>query len=47
MDISKGLTPDTCPHLQLDRMERMSVYKMNFSSLSQLESSSKVRTAST
>lgn len=36
MDISKGLTPDTCPHLQLDRMERLFIYKMNFSSLSQL-----------
>ena len=36
MDVSKGLTPENCPHLHLDRMGRLSIYKMNFSSLSQL-----------
>lgn len=36
MEISKGLTPEDCPYLRIDKMERMSIYKMNFSSLSQL-----------
>lgn len=36
MEISKGLTPEDCPYLRIDKMDRMSIYKMNFSSLSQL-----------
>lgn len=36
MDMKRGLTPQNCPYLSMDKWEHMSIYKMNFPSLSQL-----------
>lgn len=36
METGKGLNPQNCPHLKIVKWEHMTIYKMNFKSLSQL-----------